>query len=61
MTQATHDHQKDRAALHTPASQSTRETSLQAERARRALEARRMGAELRRGKMKSFRPVVGSI
>lgn len=59
--QATHDPQKDKAALRAPLSQSTRETNLQAERTRRALEARRMGAELRRGKMKSFRPVVGSI
>ena len=31
------------------------------DQARRAMEARRFGADLRRGKMKSFRPIVGRI
>ncbi|WP_129591529.1 hypothetical protein [Actinomyces sp. oral taxon 897] len=38
----------------------TREQDL-AEKARKALEARRLGAELRRGRRKSFQPVVGRI
>ena len=49
--------------LTTPAHRPSTEKQEQdwAAQVQRAKEARRLGAELRRGKIKSFRPVVGRI